>query len=138
MTTFVRTIFGGVTLTAALYMVVPAEAQEIDCAYPTSQLEMTVCAQRGFEEADAELNAVYREAMAEMRQLDQNLPDYQKGAADTLRDAQRAWIPFRDKACESYGFLARGGTMEPQLVASCLATMTRTRIEDLKELILGN
>ena len=47
-------------------------------------------------------------------------------------DAQRAWIVFRDQACEAESLLARGGTMQPQLFHVCLARLTRQRTEDLR------
>ncbi|MCK7614460.1 lysozyme inhibitor LprI family protein [Roseibium sediminicola] len=115
-----------------------AQAQEIaDCSNAMSQSEMTQCAHDDWQKADAELNALYKKAMAKMREADDYLPDYLKGAADTLRDAQRAWIPYRDKACESYGFMARGGTMEPMLVYGCQADLTNQRIKELKDLVEG-
>jgi uncharacterized protein YecT (DUF1311 family) len=118
-----------------------AHAQnDVNCSNPASQLEMTLCAERDWQAADAELNAVYKAAMAKMREMDGYLPDSLKGAADALRDAQRAWVPYRDKACAAYGFLARGGTMEPQLIYGCRAQLTRTRVNELRELAggLGN
>ena len=118
-----------------------ATAQEnIDCGYPLNQTEMTYCAEKGWHDADAELNTVYKDAMAKMREMDSYLDASLKGAADALKEAQRAWIPYRDKACAAYGFQARGGTMEPMLIYGCLATMTKARTEDLKDLIggLGN
>lgn len=111
--------------------------QEIDCGNAMTQLEMTFCAQKDWQEADAELNAAYQSAMAAMKQTDSYLTDDLKGAATALREAQRAWIPFRDKACESYGFLARGGSMEPMLVFSCRADLTRQRSDELKALTEG-
>lgn len=111
--------------------------QNIDCGYPVNQMEMTYCAEQGWRQADADLNAVYKEAMAAMKETDSHLPDDMKGAAAALRDAQRAWIPYRDKACEAYGFQARGGSMEPMLIYGCLATMTRQRVEELRDLASG-
>lgn len=112
----------------------------IDCSNPVSQMEMTYCAEQDWMEADAALNTVYGIAMAKMRETDGYLPDNLKGAADALRDAQRAWIPYRDKACAAYGYLARGGTLEPQLIYSCRAELTRARVSELEELAggLGN
>lgn len=113
------------------------KAQNLDCNNAATQMEMTECAGQEWKAADAELNAVYKQAMAKMREADGYLPDYLQGAAKTLKEAQRAWIPFRDKACESYGFLARGGSMEPMLVYGCLTTLTQKRISELKELSEG-
>ena len=116
----------------------PVQAQtSVDCSNPVSQVEMTYCAERDWMEADAALNKVYGLAMAKMRETDGYLPDNLKGAADALRDAQRAWIPYRDKACAAYGYLARGGTLEPQLIYACRADLTRARVGELEDLAKG-
>lgn len=109
----------------------------IDCGYPLNQMEMTYCAEKAWKQSDADLNAAYQTAMATMRSLDANLPDNMQGGADALRDAQRSWIPYRDKACEAYGFLARDGSMEPMLIYGCLATLTVKRTDELNELAEG-
>ncbi|WP_422373893.1 lysozyme inhibitor LprI family protein [Roseibium sp.] len=115
-----------------------AQAQDgPDCNNAMTQLEMNQCANMDFQAADAELNAVYKKAMAKMRDTDSYLPDDLKGAADTLREAQRAWIPYRDKACEAYGFLAKGGSMEPMLYSNCLTDLTNQRVKELQELVEG-
>lgn len=115
----------------------PAAAQDIDCNSAVTQLDMTLCAKKDWEAADAELNAAYKSAMAAMKQTDKDLPEDLKGAAETLRIAQRAWIPYRDSACDSYGFLARGGSMESMLVLGCRADLTRKRTSELTELVQG-
>jgi uncharacterized protein YecT (DUF1311 family) len=116
----------------------PASAQSnIDCGYPLNQMEMTYCAEQSWKAADVELNAAYKTAMSRMKETDSYLDDAMKGAADALRDAQRAWIPYRDKACKSHGFLARGGSMEPMLIYGCLSILTQKRTDELKELAEG-
>jgi uncharacterized protein YecT (DUF1311 family) len=57
-----------------------------------------------------------------------------KGAEKALVTAQRAWISYRDAQCEAAGFQARGGTMEPMLVAGCIADITEVRTKELKAL----
>ena len=49
-----------------------------------------------------------------------------------LRQAQRAWLTFRDAQCtyEGYGE-ARGGSMEPMVYSGCRARLTRERIAQL-------
>lgn len=114
------------------------EAPNVDCGYPLTQMEMTYCAGKEFKKADKELNEVYADAMAAMKTLDEGLEGSGlEGAANALIAAQRAWIPFRDAACASEGFMARGGSMEPMLILGCKATLTKQRIEDLKTLAEG-
>lgn len=119
----------------------PANAQvNANCANPTSQAEMNICARIAYEQADVELNKVYKQAIASMKDMDANLPPELRGGEKALREAQRAWIPYRDKGCEAAGFQARGGSMEPMIVGMCLADVTRNRTNELKELAggLGN
>ncbi|WP_146586862.1 lysozyme inhibitor LprI family protein [Puniceibacterium confluentis] len=122
----------------ALLIVLPATgwaakgmAQPLDCVSPTTQVEMTGCAARAHEAADAELNAVWKKAMAKARDLDHYIGADEIPAVTILRDAQRAWIPYRDQACEAESLLARGGTLQSQLFYECLTRLTRTRTEDL-------
>ncbi|MBO6756846.1 MAG: DUF1311 domain-containing protein [Roseibium sp.] len=98
---------------------------------------MTYCAEQDWQAADADLNTAYNAAMAAMRETDSYLPDNLKGAADALRSAQRAWIPYRDAACAAYGYQARGGSMEPMLIYACRADLTRQRTGELMDLAGG-
>ncbi|MEC3861012.1 lysozyme inhibitor LprI family protein [Mesobacterium sp. TK19101] len=116
----------------ALFSAFPVGAQQIDCASPMTQSGMTICAGRDFKTADAELNATWQQAVAAARQMDQYLEAGDVPAETTLRDAQRAWISFRDKACEAEALSVRGGSMHPQVVMFCMERLTRARTEDLK------
>ncbi len=113
----------------------PVAAQTLDCTAPQTQIEMTMCAGQDYAKADAELNTVYRQARAAMKSYDTNLPPGQRGAAEALLAAQRAWIPFRDAACKAEGYPFEGGSIQPMIVSECLARLTRRRTEDLRALI---
>jgi uncharacterized protein YecT (DUF1311 family) len=115
-------------------LAVPASAQEVDCANPTFQMEMTYCAEQDWNRADAELNAAYKEARARMQALDAGLPADQRGAAEYLKQAQRAWIEFRDAACAAEGYTMHGGSAEPMVIYSCRARLTEQRSADLRAL----
>lgn len=82
--------------------------------------------------ADKELNRVYKQAKAAARRRDAYLEAGQVPAVIMLRDAQRAWIPFRDQACAVESTLMRGGTAQPLLKWGCMARLTRQRTEDLR------
>ena len=113
----------------------PALSQTIDCTNTSVQMELNRCAEQDWQAADAELNRAYKAVMAEMRALDQTLPPELQGAAVTLRDAQRAWITFRDANCRLAGYPMRGGSAEPLLVYGCLRQMTLDRTDDIKALV---
>ncbi|HEX8257301.1 MAG TPA: lysozyme inhibitor LprI family protein [Allosphingosinicella sp.] len=107
-----------------------------DCANPMAQQEMNRCAARGFEQADAELNAQWRLTLAAVRAGDGDPieGDTRPSGEARLREAQRAWVSFRDAHCAVHGYQARGGSLEPLLLDGCRAALTRERTRQLKEL----
>lgn len=119
-------------------LALPAAAQEVDCANAQAQVELTFCAEQDWQAADAELNDAYKAAMAAMKDVDSYLDARDRGAAAYLRDAQRAWITFRDAACAAEGYQMHGGTAEPMVIYGCRARLTRQRTEDLAYLAETN
>lgn len=113
----------------------PSLAEEIDCETAMAQQELNACAEQDWQAADSALNDAYKRAMAEMKDMDANMPEDLQGAADALRDAQRAWIPYRDANCTLAGFPMRGGSAEPLLVYGCLARMTEDRTAELLDML---
>lgn len=111
-----------------------ASATEIDCTSPTTQTDMTLCERARQDDADKALNVQYKKTRAAMVAIDSDQDDDMKGAEKALVTAQRAWITYRDAQCEAAGFQARGGTMEPMLVAGCIANVTDARTKELKAL----
>lgn len=107
-----------------------------DCEDAMTQMDMNLCAARDYEEADEALNLQWKDTRAVMAKWDMELKDVgtATGGEEALLKAQRAWIAYRDGHCEAEGFAARGGTLEPLLVSTCLADMTRRRTEELKAL----
>jgi uncharacterized protein YecT (DUF1311 family) len=118
---------------------VPAHAEDqIDCANAVAQMELNMCAYQDFEKADAELNAVWKEAKTSAGEMDsQQDEESMKGAAKALLAALRGWIAYRDGACELSGWEAHGGSMEPMVVSGCLAQMTRARTKELQDFLKG-
>jgi uncharacterized protein YecT (DUF1311 family) len=121
-------------LPALLLMLLPgaALAQAVDCDNAMVQVEMTFCAEKAWMLADEDLNLAYGLARKAMKNLDANLPADQRGAEAALRDAQRAWINFRDAACTAEGYQMHGGSAEPMVVYGCRERLTRSRAEDLR------
>lgn len=109
-------------ITCGVYGANPASAA--DCADATSTPEMAACAQRELDQNDARLNDVYKRLMAPNR-LDGR-------GRDLLREAQRAWIKFRDADCAWSADAWRGGTGESTAHLSCLADHTGRRAEALE------
>jgi len=92
------------------------------CANPQTQSEMNMCAGEDFKAADAVLNQVYQQLVAK-------LDDEEKAL---LKDAENAWLKYRDTNCEFVGDQYKGGTMRPMVEAGCLEDMTRKRTTELR------
>ena len=122
----------------AFALLLAAQDPEWNCENPQVQQEMNYCAGQDFERADAELNAAYRTAIADAQTADRQEQGYRvegdnrPGEEASLREAQRAWVTFRDAHCRLQGYEARGGSMEPMLYEGCRATLTRARTADLR------
>lgn len=123
------------TVAAGLCLGPLALAQQPDCKNPQTQTDMTSCAVSDFEAADKALNAQWKITRKAFTDRDMELDGDMKGAEKALLKAQRAWIDYRDGECEAQGFSARGGTMEPMLVAACKADLTKARVKQLKSLV---
>jgi uncharacterized protein YecT (DUF1311 family) len=123
---------------AALFLLsLPASAQEVNCANAVTQQEMNICQHDVWAESDERLNGVYAETIAILRQSDVDYPIDGPSEEERLRNAQRAWVAFRDANCDSAGYSMRGGSAEPLLVFGCMHQMTEARIEELTLLTQG-
>lgn len=89
-----------------------------------TQSESTQCARKQYLAADAALNKAYAKLIA-------TLDDAEERAK--LKDAEQAWIKYRDANCEYEAFFYRGGTMRPMIHAFCLARVTEARAAELKQ-----
>jgi uncharacterized protein YecT (DUF1311 family) len=113
----------------------PAMAQTTDCSNTMVQQELNQCAYQDWQIADADLNAAYQDAMALLKSWDANLPADMQGGAEALRQAQRAWITFRDKACEAEGYAMKGGSAEPLVIYGCMRQLTLDRASQLRAMV---
>jgi uncharacterized protein YecT (DUF1311 family) len=95
------------------------------CANAQSQAEMNICAGKEYKAADVVLNQVYR-------QLVSKLDDEEKSQ---LKEAQNAWLKYRDSNCEFVADQYKGGSIRPTIHGLCLAEMTRNRTLELKQQI---
>lgn len=95
------------------------------CANVQSQAEMNICWGNEYKKADAELNQVYRKLVG-------MLDEEQKAQ---LKEAQLAWISYRDKNCEFVADMYKGGSLRPTVLATCLLDVTDNRTTELRNQI---
>lgn len=81
---------------------------------------------------DEFLNLSYRDLRANMRELDADALGGDISRADALRDAQRAWIAFRDAECAFNWAIFQDGTMRSLVSSGCFLDMTARRTFELR------
>ena len=88
----------------------------------SSTVAMSGCLDRELQYWDDKLNEHYASALRRARDAD----EYVDGtpSATALREMQRAWIVFRDKACTYEASLWQGGTGRGPAAINCLMHQT--------------
>lgn len=94
-----------------------------------TQLELNQCAGSDFQKADDELNALYKQILSEYA----DDPEF----IQKFKDAQRAWIKFRDAEIEALFPHSKEdhyyGSVYPMCNRNRMTMLTNERIAQLKE-----
>ena len=96
-------------------------ALALDCNNAMTDPEMYQCAGKDLAAADKKLNQTYGRLMSLLDNEGQK----------KLKEAQRAWLKFRDANADFAGDLNRGGTLERLNFLGAKANMTNARVEEL-------
>ena len=118
-------LFTSLLMSLAL-MSVPVAGQKQKpkpCEDAQTQADMNICWGNEYKKADATLNKTYQ-------QLAAMLDDDQKAQ---LKNAENAWIKYRDANCEFVADQYKGGSIRPMIGAICLADVTNNRNTELKD-----
>lgn len=113
----------GIITTAYMFSVgAVTEARADNCDTLQTQSEITACFGDDEKAADSTLNKFYQSLMRVLSDDDKR----------RLRDAQRAWISFRDKECIFRVAPYADGSIAPSLTASCVTALSAQRVVDLR------
>ena len=102
-----------------------------------STLGMTSCLNAEADVWDKFLNVEYKATMAAFRAMDEDEAEYFPefaNRAEKLRDAQRAWIAFRDGECALAYAMWGSGSMRNIAYTDCRMQMTAKRAMELRDL----
>lgn len=104
-----------------------AKPRQAECELDGSQSQMNGCAAERLQVADAQMNQLYKQKLQSLNPKNQDL----------LRQSQRAWITYRDKAClyEAGPRGAESGSIWPMQDMLCRVDLTRQRNEKLKQYV---
>jgi uncharacterized protein YecT (DUF1311 family) len=87
-----------------------------------TQRELNAAAAADFDKADRRLNDVYKALMARISSNGQG----------RLREAQVAWLRFRDQECTFETMGTEGGSIHGMMVTMCRTRLTAQRVTDLE------
>jgi uncharacterized protein YecT (DUF1311 family) len=115
---------------------VRAEGADTDdvCADAENNVALKACLAKAYEQADKELNAVWKQVLASVDQADHLTAEQREAWKTELREAQRSWVAFKEHDCngavlyEWWGGSGAGGA-----ISSCLLGHTADRTADLEE-----
>lgn len=95
---------------------------------------MSECIEAETAEWDAILNEEYKATQQANEAADTEGRSQMIDRSDALRDAQRAWITFRDTDCAARYAMWQDGTIRTIVGANCHLTMTAQRAIDLRDM----
>ncbi len=95
------------------------------CDEATTTIEMLDCLQQRYQKADVELNRVYKQLMSRLTEKRQA----------KLKEAQRAWIVFRDKSAEFEASAEEGGSLAPLVRLMVKTEKTESRVDELRQIL---
>ena len=109
---------------------VNAQPKGPNCKNPITQMEFNICAGRAAYRSDKALNQAYQKVRQEYRDRYEQ-KSYRTKRLNQLTDAQLAWIKYRDTNCKWQAGKYEGGSIQPQIYASCVKDMTDRRTQEL-------
>ncbi|MEM8573793.1 MAG: lysozyme inhibitor LprI family protein [Pseudomonadota bacterium] len=122
---------------AGLLAVFPAEAADVEStcytsceAQTTSNPEYKACLSQKASAADAFLNEAYGILKSAVRRHAAEMGQSPKYALQSLKEAQKKWIAYRDVNCTFEDQLAFGGTSIGGNHAACLCALSLERAAD--------
>ena len=95
------------------------------CEDAQTQADMNICFGNEYKKADGALNKAYQQLAAMLDEDDKA----------QLKNAENAWLKYRDTNCEFVADQYKGGSMRPMIAAICLADVTDNRTKELKSQI---
>lgn len=106
-------------LAASLALATPGIA--VAACQGVTQMDLNACAGDDLKASDTAMNLAYGRLMKRIGPR----------AQAALKDAQRAWLPYRDKTCLLESLPVEGGSAQPMVEAGCLAKVTDERTKVL-------
>lgn len=107
-------------------------AAEHECSSQATTADRVECNERSLLAAEVELTRAYKSTMAQISSRTDLDPDLRRKWAEAVRNAQRAWITFRDRDCgDPIRFEWLNGSGVGAAAAQCRLTAIKSRASQL-------
>lgn len=133
-TGLVRACFDGADAIGAAPLCVGEASELCQDKFGYDTVSMGACIAAETQAWDDLLNETYGIVRPELARRDAEY-GYAISTADELRNAQRAWIAFRDAECGLLWAMYQEGTMRTLIGGSCRLDMTARRVFELRALL---
>ena len=116
-------------LLISLLITSASSAQELEskdpCEDAMTTVELQECLGQQYQQWDVKLNLVYKKIRSKLS----------VARKTKLKEAQLAWIVFRDKSAEFEASEEEGGSLYSLVYLSVMAALTEQRVENLREIL---
>jgi len=104
-----------------------------DCSIGNNDQEVYSCAQKNKNETELDLNKEYKLAKIRVETLFKGDGKESRQYMDTLTEAQRAWLKYRDNDCKLASYAAdKGSDLSNANISVCTSELNEQRIKKLK------
>jgi uncharacterized protein YecT (DUF1311 family) len=114
------------------FLLATSEAFAIDCDHAVTTLDINECAWGEQKKVETKLNQVYQRVLKGLDQPDTEMEHFSH-MKESLLQAQRAWITFREANCRAAYDRNASGTMRTVIYIGCMQTHAEQRIKELEE-----
>jgi uncharacterized protein YecT (DUF1311 family) len=122
-------------LIAFFVAVLSFPAFALDCEKAFNTQDINTCEHMALTKLDQKLTQTYKMVLAKFDKISKeptSIADKAK-LKQSLIDAQRLWVKFRDADCNTTYTLWSDGTIRGQMYLGCMKSKTEQRIKELKE-----
>jgi uncharacterized protein YecT (DUF1311 family) len=130
----VEACFAGAAVGDVLPSCIGAAAKACEAQTPATTLDISECLMAETAVWDAILNREYKAARAALARQGAADGGNVGTLTDGLRDAQRAWIAFRDADCGLTYSIWAGGSIRVIFAGNCYLTKTAQRAIELRDI----
>ena len=100
------------------------------CVNPATQLEINECARHEYQNANTELEKIYRQLLISLTKAGDRGKSQKR-----LKQTQLLWIKYRGAHCNTESSNYAGGSNFPAIKNKCLASVTGERVRRLKDFL---